>query len=148
MYVCLKVVKMTSLKFPHVEWDRMVGSIPVGLWVKRLMLADQSPGSVTPLLRHLSLPYLLYRPPSQRKHRPMISACSTKALICQAQASYFLSRHGEVALNLGVVERKPVCIAWMGLKSNKSFLFFLKFLLLYCTYARLLFVTAERVHFF
>lgn len=104
------------------------------------MLADQSPGRVTPFLRHLSLPYLLNRPPSQRKRRPMISACSTKALICQAQASYFLSRHGEVALNSGVVERKPVGIAWMGLKSNKSFLFFLKFLLLYCTYARLLFI--------
>lgn len=117
------VLRRREDEFPQVGVAQDGGSLPVGLWVKRLMLADQSPGRVTPLLRHLSLPYLPNRPPSQRKRRPMISACSSRALIRQAEASYFLSKHGKVALNSGVVERKPVSIAWKKLKTNKSFLF-------------------------
>lgn len=102
-----------SITWGGKAWD----SLLVCGW-KDLCVSRSKPWRCYPLLRHLTPPHLLIRPASQRKHGPMIPVCSTQALIHQAQDSYFLSRHGKVALNSDVVERKPFSFAWKELKSN------------------------------
>lgn len=106
--------KQMFLHMEHpTDWDYLLVSGWKGLCVSR-----SKPWRCYPLLRHPTPPHLLIRTPSQRKHGPMIPVCSSQALIHQAQDSYFLSRHGKVALNSDVVERKPFSFAWKELKSN------------------------------
>ncbi len=102
-----------SIPWGGTAWDYLLVSGWKGLCVSR-----SKPWRCYPLLRHPTPPHLLIRTPSQRKHGPMIPVCSSQSLIHQAQDSDFLSRHGKVALNSDVVERKPFSFTWKELKSN------------------------------
>lgn len=87
------------------------------------VLTDQSPGGVTPscaisLLHTFSFVHL-HKENTDLWSQPVLP----RLWFTRHMILFFLSRHGKVALNSGVVERKPFSFAWKELKSNNCLSF-------------------------